>query len=103
MFKRKKQEEPEPQMTPAQYAEALRANAIEYIVSLKKGDKERFLEAVGLIWEGYNKLDNVKTENERIIANERKKANMTEDDDELVGAIFEEELQPKPELPKGEA
>lgn len=38
MFKRKKQPEVEPEMTPAEYAAVLlRANAIEYIGQLEKG------------------------------------------------------------------
>ena len=34
MFKRKKEPVVEPEMTPAEYAAALRANAIEYIVCI---------------------------------------------------------------------
>lgn len=105
MFK-KKQPEPqaEPEMTPLEYAAALRSNAIEYIVSLKKADKDRFIEAVGLIWEGYQKLDTVKTENERTMAAERRKMGVSgTDDDDLMAGFLEDELQQPPELPKGEA
>lgn len=104
MFKRKRQPEVEPEMTPAEYAAALRGNAIEYIVSLKKADKDRFIEAVGLIWEGYQKLDGVKTENERAVAAERRKMGLVNDEDDLAASLIDDELlHTPPELPKGEA
>lgn len=103
MFKRK-QPQQEPEMTPTEYAAALRANAIEYIVSLKKADKDRFIEAVGLIWEGYQKLDTVKTENERAVAIERRKMGLGDDVDDLASSLIDDDmLQQPPVLPKGEA
>lgn len=103
MFKRK-QPEKAPEMTPEEYAAALRANAIEYIVSLKKGDKDRFIEAVGLIWEGYQKLEAVKTENERAVATERRKMGLGDDVDDLASSLIDDELlHTPPVLPKGDA
>lgn len=104
MFKRKKQPEAEPEMTPAEYAAALRGNAIEYIVSLKKADKDRFIEAVGLIWEGYQKLDTVKTENERAVATERRKMGLGDDVDDLALSLIDDDLlHSAVQLPKGDA
>lgn len=105
-FKKKQQpvEEVHIEPTPEEYATALRANAIEYIVSLKKADKDRFIDAVQLIWEGYNKLNNVKTENERIMATERKK--MGDDgviDDDAMMGLLETEFVDPPVIPKGDA
>lgn len=104
MFK-KKQPETTPQLTPADYAAALRSSAIEYIISLKKADKDRFIEAVDLIWEGYNKLDSVKTYNERVIATERRRMALGDDlDDDLAASLIDDQLlQTPPDLPKGEA
>lgn len=103
-FKKKPEIEQQPEMTPEEYAAALRANAIEYIVSLKKGDKERFIEAVNLIWEGYDKLDSVKTENERTVATERRKMGLGNDVDDLAAAFIDDDLlRTPPTLPKGDA
>ena len=46
-----------------------RAYAIEYVISLDKPAKDKFFDAVELIWEGYDKLDRIKTKIEK--ANEK--------------------------------
>jgi hypothetical protein len=106
MFKRKQPEQPAVQtQTTEEYAAALRGNAIEYIVSLKKTDKDRFIEAVELIWQGYQRLDNVKTETERALATERRKMGISDgEDDDMLGGFLEDEVEtPNRDLPKGEA
>lgn len=79
--------------TEADRAERLRQQAIEYIVSLSKGDKERFMDAVDLIWQGYNALNRVKTIDERQEANYLKKARIASGDDENFGLDFIEQGQ----------
>jgi hypothetical protein len=60
--------------TETDRAERLRHQAIEYIVSLGAGDKDRFMSAVELIWQGYNALNRVKTVDERQEAKATKEA-----------------------------
>lgn len=66
--------------TEAERTEALRNNAIEYIVSLPKADKERFFDAVDLIWQGYDKINRVRTIGERQIAKEAKTLGMSSEE-----------------------
>ncbi len=71
----------------------LRQSAIEYIVSLPKNDKDRFFEAVDLIWQGYNKLDRVKTIDERNTEREAKALGMTNDEaDDLDFELLDEPI-----------
>lgn len=84
-------------------ADQLRQSAIEYIVSLPKSDKDRFFEAVDLIWQGYSKLDRVKTLDERQSEREAKAnggvAPISDDelDDELAMAFLDDEpITPNP-------
>jgi hypothetical protein len=90
LFKTKLIEVQEPIVFPTEIDREydLRQSAIQYIVRLKKADKDRFFEAVDLIWSGYNKLDSVKTENERALNREQKKMNMTDDDVDELGDGF---------------
>jgi len=79
--------------TEADRAERLRQQAIEYIVSLPKGDKERFIDAVDLIWQGYNALNRVKTVDERQEARELKEARGVPSDDSMFNSEFIETEQ----------
>lgn len=93
IFSKKQQPVYEQPLSDEERTEALRANAIEYIVSLPKGDKDRFFEAVDLIWAGYNKLDRVKTVDERQTEKEAKALGMTTDEaDDLGFDLLEDEL-----------
>ena len=85
IFSKQPQTPVEPALTDEERTEALRANAIEYIVSLPKGDKDRFFEAVELIWQGYNKLDRVRTATERAVDKEAKAMGMTGDEADDLG------------------
>ena len=88
----------EPMLTEEERTEALRANAIQYIVSLPKGDKDRFFEAVDLIWAGYNKLDRLKSVDERATEKEAKSLGMTNDEaDDLGFDLLDDDLgKPNP-------
>jgi len=107
LFNKKQDEVTERPLTDEERTEALRANAIEYIVSLPKGDKDRFFEAVDLIWAGYNKLDRVKTVDERATEKEAKSLGMTTDEADNLGFdLLEDELprsNPLVTTPKSDA
>lgn len=94
IFNRKKDNRPYAiaQFEPLQpNTDQLRQSAIEYIVSLPKNDKDRFFEAVDLIWQGYNKLDRVKTIDERQTEREAKALGMTNDEaDDLDFELLDE-------------
>ena len=79
IFKRNNQpEQPvEQPMTVEERAETLREYAIEYITSLSKADKDKFYEAVDLIWQGRTILNRVKTADEKEVEKEAKKLGMT--------------------------
>lgn len=92
IFSKKQSQPTERPLTDEERTEALRANAIEYIVSLPKGDKDRFFEAVDLIWAGYNKLDRVKTVDERATEKEAKAMGMSpEEADDLGFDLLDDE------------
>lgn len=55
-----------------EYNLALRDNAIEYIKNLDKNEKDKFIDAVGLIWQGYDRLIRVKTKTQKIEEKELK-------------------------------
>ena len=58
-----------------------RENAITYISSLGKADKDNFIAGVELIWQGYNQMTSVKTRLQREIQREaNRKAGDTDDD-----------------------
>lgn len=93
LFSKKSQVVNEPVQTEAERSAILRDYAIEYLVSLPKADKEKFFEAVDLIWQGYDKLDRVKTKDEKI-AERVAKADKAEDDD--LAMVFLEDDKPLP-------
>ncbi len=97
-FRNKNKQEAE---TPEERARWQRKTALEYIVSLKAADKRRFYEAADKIWEGYSTLDNVLTENERIVIAEAKRleAEDTKVDGDTMGFLMEEELKKEPSVP----
>lgn len=76
----------------AEHTSMTRDYAIEYIVSLDRSAKERFIEAVELIWQGYDKLDRVKTRDEKAIEREAK---ISGSDDEDIAFILADSTQPK--------
>lgn len=69
--------------------EAMKSTAIEYIVSLNKADKEKFIAGVDLIWQGYQEIDNVKTRHQKALHREAK-ANGVEDDPDLLNLLDDE-------------
>lgn len=77
LFNRKKRSAEPEQMSEVERAGILRDNAIEYVVSLPKADKDRFYDAVDLIWQGYDQLNRVKTKDEKSIEKEAKAMGMT--------------------------
>lgn len=85
-------------MTIEERAEVLREYAIEYITSLSKADKEKFTEAVDLIWQGRNILSRVKTADEKAYEKEAKASGMTTDEaDDLGFDLLDDELdKPNP-------
>jgi hypothetical protein len=84
-------------MTIEERAEVLREYAIEYITSLSKADKEKFTEAVDLIWQGRNILSRVKTADEKAYEKEAKASGMTTDEaDDLGFDLLEDDPKPNP-------
>jgi hypothetical protein len=69
---KKQQEERAELVSVADHTSMTRDYAIEYIVSLDKAAKDKFIEAVDLIWQGYDKLDRVKTRDEKALEREIK-------------------------------
>lgn len=83
-------------------SEDMKATAIEYIVSLDKADKDRFLEGVELIWQGYNgSVDKVRTRHQKALHREARQAGI-DDDSDLVDLLDDEPAKP-PKLPSTEA
>ena len=85
----------QPVPTEAERVAQLRDSAIEYIVSLPKSDKDRFIDAVDLIWDGYNRLNRVKTVDERQTEREAKAVGMSPDDADDLGFDFLDDPKPK--------
>lgn len=76
-------------------SEELKNNAIEYIVSLGKADKDKFFESVELIWQGYQIMDNVKTKHQKALHREAKNAGL-DDDPDLIDLLDDEPTKPNP-------
>lgn len=83
-------------MSIEERAEVLREYAIEYITSLSKADKEKFTEAVDLIWQGRNILSRVKTADEKAYEKEAKSLGMTADDADDLGFDLLDDETDKP-------
>jgi len=98
IFNRKQQEvaPPEQFMSVEERAEVLREYAIEYITSLSKADKEKFTEAVDLIWQGRNILSRVKTADEKAYEKEAKANGMTTDEADDLGFDLLDDDSDKP-------
>lgn len=65
-----------------------RENAITYISSLGKADKDNFIAGVELIWQGYNQMTSVKTRLQREIQREaNRKTGGTDTDDDFGGFL----------------
>ena len=73
----RKQEQVEQPLTVEERADILRENAIEYITSLSKPDKDRFYEGADLIWQGRTILSRVRTTDEKNIARNAKALGMS--------------------------
>lgn len=65
-------------------SEELKNQAIEYIVSLSKADKDKFVEGVELIWQGYQAIDPIKTKYQKQVQRNASKAGDTKGDDDLL-------------------
>jgi hypothetical protein len=97
LFKSKQPEVPvEQPMTIEERAEVLREYAIEYITSLGKADKDKFYEAVDLIWQGRAILNRVKTTDEKAYEKEAKSLGMTADDADDLGFDLLDDETDKP-------
>lgn len=85
-------------MSIEERAEVLREYAIEYITSLSKADKEKFTEAVDLIWQGRNILSRVKTADEKAYEKEAKAIGISTDDADDLGfdLLDDEDTKPNP-------
>lgn len=85
------------QLTVEQRAEALRENAIQYIIELDDKSLDTFIESAKLIREGYRKLNVVKTEDEKQAEKEareaEKQAEANADPDKDLDAMLDDELE----------
>lgn len=75
-------------------SDELKLNAIEYIVSLNKADKDKFFAGVELIWQGYQGIDSVQTKHQRALHREAKQAGF-DDDPELAELLIDTPQAPK--------
>lgn len=55
------------QLTLDTVREQMKNTSIEYIVSLSKAEKDKFFEGAELIWQGYQKVENIKTKDQRAL------------------------------------
>lgn len=86
-----------PALTVEQRAEALRENAIQYIIELDDKSLDTFIESAKLIREGYRKLNVVKTEDEKQAEKEareaEKQAEANADPEKDLDVMLDDELE----------
>ncbi len=71
-------------------SEQAKQNAIDYIISLDKAEKDKFFEGAELVWQGYNgSLDKVATRHQKALRRNARQAGV-DSDDELFSDILDD-------------
>lgn len=72
-------------------SEQAKQQAIDYIISLDKAEKDKFFEGAELVWQGYNNsLDKVATRHQKTLRRNARQAGVDSDDD-LIQSILDDE------------